>query len=46
LSALTKQTIIEKIAEKNNQTAPQAKDTIKALLEIMESTPASGKDIN
>lgn len=43
--ALTKQTIIEKIAEKNNQTPSQAKKTIETLLEIMKSTLASGEDI-
>ena len=43
--ALTKQTIIEKISEKNNQTPSQAKDTIESLLEIMKSTLASGEDI-
>jgi nucleoid DNA-binding protein len=43
--ALTKQTIIEKISEKNNQTPTQAKDTIETLLEIMKSTLASGEDI-
>ena len=43
--ALTKQTIIEKISENNNQTPSQAKDTIETLLEIMKSTLASGEDI-
>ena len=43
--ALTKQTIINKISEKNNQTPSQAKDTIETLLEIMKSTLASGEDI-
>jgi integration host factor subunit alpha len=43
--ALTKQTIINKISEKNNQTPSQAKDTIESLLEIMKSTLASGEDI-
>lgn len=45
MTALTKQTIIEKISEKNNQTPSQAKDTIESLLEIMKSTLASGEDI-
>jgi integration host factor subunit alpha len=43
--ALTKQTIIEKISEKNNQTPVEAKNTIESLLEIMKSTLASGEDI-
>ena len=43
--ALTKQTIIEKISTKNNQTPSQAKDTVEALLEIMKSTLASGEDV-
>lgn len=43
--ALTKQTIIEKITTKNNQTSAQAKDTLESLLEIMKSTLASGEDI-
>ena len=41
----TKQTIINKISEKNNQTPSQAKDTVETLLEIMKSTLASGEDI-
>ena len=41
----TKQTIIEKISAKNNQTPSQAKDTIETLLEIIKSTLASGEDI-
>ncbi len=45
MTALTKQTIIEKISEKNNQTPTQAKDTIESLLEIIKSTLASGEDI-
>ena len=45
MSALTKQTIIEKIAEKNNLSAAEAKDTFETLLEIMKSTLASGEDI-
>jgi integration host factor subunit alpha len=45
LTALTKQTIVEKISEKNNQTPSQAKDTVETLLEIMKSTLASGEDI-
>ena len=43
--AITKQTIIEKISEKNNQTPAEAKRTIETLLEIMKSTLASGEDI-
>ena len=43
--ALIKQTIIERIAEKINQTPFQAKDTLETLLEIMKSTLASGEDI-
>ena len=45
MTALTKQTIIEKISEKNNQTPPQAKNTIDTLTEIIKSTLASGEDI-
>jgi len=45
LSALTKQTIIEKIAEKNNLPPSEAKDTVEHLLEIMKSTLVSGEDI-
>ena len=45
MSALTKQTVIEKIAEKNNQSSSQAKETFETLLEIMKSTLASGEDI-
>ena len=43
--AITKQTIVEKIAEKNNLSNSEAKDTIETLLEIMKSTLASGEDI-
>ena len=43
--ALTKQTIIEKISEKNNQSPSDAKDTIETLLEVMKSTLVSGEDI-
>jgi len=43
--AFTKQTIIEKIAEKNNLSNSEAKETIETLLEIMKSTLASGEDI-
>ncbi len=39
--ALTKQTIIEKISEKNNQTPSQAKETLEVLIEIMKETLAS-----
>ena len=43
--ALTKQTIIEKISEKNNLSPSEAKNSIETLLEIMKSTLASGEDI-
>ena len=43
--AITKTTIIEKIAEKINLQPSQAKDTIEHLLEIMKATLASGEDI-
>jgi integration host factor subunit alpha len=45
LKTCTKQTIIEKISTKNNQTPFQAKETLESLLEIMKSTLASGEDI-
>jgi integration host factor subunit alpha len=45
LSALTKQTIIEKISEKNNLSPSEAQDTVEHLLEIMKSTLASGEDV-
>ena len=45
MTALTKQTIIEKISEKNNKSPSQAKDTLETLLEIMKETLASGEDI-
>lgn len=45
MSALTKQTIIEKISEEINQSPPQAKDTVEALLEIIKSTLASGENV-
>jgi integration host factor subunit alpha len=45
LSALTKQTIIEKVQEEINQSPPQAKNTVETLLEIMKSTLASGEDV-
>jgi len=45
LTALTKQTIIEKIAKKNNLSLTEAKDTFETLLEIMKETLASGEDI-
>ena len=45
MKTCTKQTIIEKISTKNNQTPSQAKDTVETLLEIMKSTLASGEDI-
>jgi len=43
--ALTKQTIVEKIAEKNKLSPTKAKDTVEELLEIMKSTLASGEDV-
>ena len=43
--ALTKTTIIERIAEKNNLKPYEAKGTIEELLEIIKSTLASGEDI-
>ena len=43
--ACTKTTIIEKIAEKNNQPPSQAKDTVETLLEIIKEPLASGEDI-
>ena len=45
MKTCTKQTIINKISEKNNQTPSQAKDTVETLLEIMKLTLASGEDI-
>ena len=45
MSALTKQSFIEKISEEINLTPSQAKDTVEHLLEIMKSTLASGEDI-
>ena len=45
LTALTKQTLIDKISEEINQKLSQAKDTIESLLELMKSTMASGEDI-
>ncbi len=45
MNTCTKQTIIEKISTKNNQTPSQAKDTLESLLKIMKSTLASGEDI-
>jgi len=41
----TKQTIIEKISEKNTCSQSEAKDTIETLLKIMKSTLESGEDI-
>ena len=41
----TKNTIIEKISEENNQSPSEAKDTIEHLLEIMKTTLASGEDV-
>ncbi len=43
--ACTKLTIIEKIAQKNNLSPSEAKDTIETLLEIMKETLESGEDI-
>ncbi|MFH2060511.1 MAG: integration host factor subunit alpha [Pseudomonadota bacterium] len=43
--ALTKQIIIEKISEKNNLSATEAKDALETLIEIMKSTLASGEDV-
>ena len=45
MSALTKQTIIEKTAEEIDQSPSQAKDIVENLLEIMKSTLASGDDV-
>jgi integration host factor subunit alpha len=45
LKTCTKQTIIEKISQKNNQTPSQAKESLESLLEIMKSTLASGEDV-
>ena len=45
MKTCTKQTIINKISQKNNQTPSQAKNTVETLLEIMKSTLASGEDI-
>ena len=42
MTACTRQTIIEKISDKNNPTPSQAKDTVETLLEIMKSTLAPG----
>ena len=43
--ALTKNTIIEKISEKNDLSQAAAKDTVEELLEIIKSTLASGEDV-
>ena len=43
--AITKVTIIEKILEKNNLSAAEAKNAIETLIEIMKSTLASGEDV-
>ena len=45
MTALTKQTIINKISTQNNQSPSQAKESLETLLEIMKSTLASGEDI-
>lgn len=43
--ALTKQSIVESVAEKLDLAPPQAKDIIEEFLEIMKSTLASEEDI-
>jgi integration host factor subunit alpha len=43
--ALTKQTIVESVAEKLDLKSPQAKDIIEELIEIMKSTLAAEEDI-
>jgi integration host factor subunit alpha len=43
--SITKQTIIEKISEKNNLSPSEAKDTVEELLEIVKTTLADGEDI-
>lgn len=43
--ALTKQTIVESVAEKLDLKPAKAKDVIEELLEIMKSTLASEEDI-
>jgi integration host factor subunit alpha len=43
--ALTKATIIGKIAEKNNCTPKQAKKTLEDMLEIIKETLESGEDV-
>lgn len=43
--ALTKQSIVESVAEKLDLAPPQAKDIIEELLEIVKSTLASEEDI-
>jgi len=43
--SLTKKDIIEIVAERNNQTPSEAKDTVEHLFEIMKSTLVSGEDI-
>ena len=45
MTALTKATIVERIAETIDQTPSQSKDTIESLLEIIKSILASGEDI-
>ena len=45
MTALTKVTIVERIAETIDQTPSQSKDTVETLLEIIKSTLASGEDI-
>ena len=45
MTACTKTTLIEKIAEKDNQPPSQAKKTIESLIEIIKETLASGEDI-
>lgn len=43
--ALTKSTIVEKIAEKNNLSPAEAKDTVEGILEIIKTTLTSGEDV-
>lgn len=45
MASLTKKTIIEKIAERDDLTDSQAKDTVEVLLETIKSTLISGEDV-
>ncbi len=45
MTTLTKQTIINKVAEKNNPSQPEAREPTEALLEIIKTTLVSGEDI-